>query len=237
MFIITIIIWFILSMILANIAESKGQSGGGMFFLSFIFSPLIGLLILIAKGDNEQVLEQRKIASGVLRLCHICNEAIKAEAKKCKHCGSTRDAQPARERFDFSPQMNFQKEWDYVSGLFEIEVNAKTAPAAKKFVYSAYDALHEELPFGITIKSDWFGRLAVTGYWTEQDQSFPYFKHKRSFLIGYVPEWSHPGKSVKRGEGMLYRANINGNFTNIEIKMAFNSTEDPTTEQALNTSV
>lgn len=43
-----IIIWLILCGVVAFIADARGHSGGAYFMLSFILSPLIGLIIAVA---------------------------------------------------------------------------------------------------------------------------------------------------------------------------------------------
>jgi len=44
----------ILSFIVIPIANSKGRSGCGWFFLSLIISPIIVIIILLALGDTDE---------------------------------------------------------------------------------------------------------------------------------------------------------------------------------------
>jgi hypothetical protein len=79
-----IIIWFLLAGLVGYVALKKGRSEVTYFFLSLFLSPLIGFLILLAAGDDEEGTLQR----GELKKCLYCAELIKIEAIKCKHCGA-----------------------------------------------------------------------------------------------------------------------------------------------------
>jgi len=55
----------------------------GSFFLSLIFSPVVGFIIVAVSKPNEESL----LAEGDAKKCPDCAELVKADARKCKHCG------------------------------------------------------------------------------------------------------------------------------------------------------
>lgn len=69
----------------AELAESKGNSGGS-FFLGFLFGP-IGLLIAWAMPANVGTVETRLVRQGKRRTCPSCAELVRTKASKCRHCG------------------------------------------------------------------------------------------------------------------------------------------------------
>lgn len=82
-----IILWVFLSAVAASIAQGKGRSGAGFFFLSIILSPLIGVIAaLVAKPDKVHI-ENEELWSGSSKKCPHCAELIKKEAKVCRYCG------------------------------------------------------------------------------------------------------------------------------------------------------
>jgi hypothetical protein len=81
-------LWFALSMLAGWIAEQKGRSGVGFFFLSIILTPLIGLIAAAVASKNEAALADVALRDGKMRRCQDCAELVLIEAIKCKHCGS-----------------------------------------------------------------------------------------------------------------------------------------------------
>lgn len=70
-----------LGLIPALIAKSKGRSFGTWWFYGFI--------IFIVALPHSLMLSS---AGGDLKKCPFCAEMIRAEAIKCKHCGSSMDS-------------------------------------------------------------------------------------------------------------------------------------------------
>lgn len=83
--------WLIFSLVAAWIASSKGRSGLGVFVLSVLLSPLIGIIVALVMQRADKIEATQVVHGGVSRefwKCPFCAEAVRFEALKCKHCGS-----------------------------------------------------------------------------------------------------------------------------------------------------
>jgi len=63
--IVAVLFWIILSYIVAKLGSKKKIGGLSAFLVSIIFSPIIGLLVVIASGEKK---EEQKSNPHVLRL-------------------------------------------------------------------------------------------------------------------------------------------------------------------------
>ncbi len=68
------LIWIACAVIVGAIARAKDRSFLGFFLISAVFSPLIGLIVVLVRQSGG-------------KKCPSCVEKVKLEAKKCRHCG------------------------------------------------------------------------------------------------------------------------------------------------------
>jgi hypothetical protein len=87
-------LWLFLSLVAANIAQNKGNSGLLTFIASLILSPLFGFLMCLSK-PNQAVLDNRALKSGRLKRCPYCAELIKSKALLCHYCDKEQPNQQA----------------------------------------------------------------------------------------------------------------------------------------------
>lgn len=83
-----VLAWGFFAFIPAGISQRKGNGWAGMFFLSIMLSPLIGLIVALADKENTEVVRARMVESGSVRVCPFCAEAIQPAAILCPHCRS-----------------------------------------------------------------------------------------------------------------------------------------------------
>jgi hypothetical protein len=81
-----IVLWLFFCAVSARIAEKKGRSGWGYFLLSFLLSPLIGMICAALADPNRKVIDARRIKNKEVKRCPHCGELVKWQAEICRYC-------------------------------------------------------------------------------------------------------------------------------------------------------
>jgi|APLak6261664116_1056043.scaffolds.fasta_scaffold01283_5 hypothetical protein len=82
------LLWIFLCVIVAVIAKNRGRSSFPAFLISFAFSPLVGLIVVLVSSKNQARLDNRAVRAGKAKRCPRCAELVKPKALVCKHCGN-----------------------------------------------------------------------------------------------------------------------------------------------------
>jgi len=77
-------IWFVIAIVTAMVASSRGRSGGGWFLLACLIS--IFALILVALLPSLKAPIGAPTPKTHVK-CPDCKELVLNEARVCKHCG------------------------------------------------------------------------------------------------------------------------------------------------------
>jgi hypothetical protein len=87
--------WLIFSFVVGIVRSSRGGGFFGMFLLSLLLSPIIGLILALAIPVSPKAQEAQAMTAGDLRKCPQCAELVKREAKICRFCRAELTPEPA----------------------------------------------------------------------------------------------------------------------------------------------
>ena len=76
--VMSLVSWLALCGVAASIASKKGRSGEGVFFLSLLLSPLVGLIVAATMEPNLAAQGKKK--------CPNCAEFVQPDARVCRFC-------------------------------------------------------------------------------------------------------------------------------------------------------
>jgi hypothetical protein len=79
--------WFLFAVAVGVYASKRGRSGFGWFLLSFLISPLLGMIFCVASKDLSKAGTGSEPSLATHVKCPACAEFVLPEAKVCKHCG------------------------------------------------------------------------------------------------------------------------------------------------------
>jgi len=91
-----LVIWILFGVVTAVVATNKGKNGCAWFALGVLLGPF-GLILSLVTPRDQTAVEQKAVSSGEMRKCPYCAELIKAEAIKCRFCGSDLPTDPPKE--------------------------------------------------------------------------------------------------------------------------------------------
>lgn len=82
-----LIAWLVFCFVAAALAPGRGRRPGIWFLISFLFSPLVGIILVLALPSKKH--EQAERAENANRRpCPRCGEKIARSASVCRFCNT-----------------------------------------------------------------------------------------------------------------------------------------------------
>jgi hypothetical protein len=82
-----LLVWFACGAFASHVASEKDRCGFCWFLWGVVFGPM-ALLAVVGLPDKSKPRGIDAVSPKTHVLCPECDEPVKNEARKCKHCGS-----------------------------------------------------------------------------------------------------------------------------------------------------
>lgn len=104
-----ILFWLLFSVIVGIVAAKRGRSGVGWALLAVLLTPLLMCILVLALPKQGIALAARDdagqlITSATHVRCPDCRELVRADARKCKHCGSVLEPKVLQDSLSYEEQ-------------------------------------------------------------------------------------------------------------------------------------
>lgn len=86
-----VVTWVLFACLVGALAKRRGRGAVGWFVIAVLLSPLVaGIAVLVMKDmSTAAVLAQGELPQPDTHVrCPECRELVRADARKCKHCGA-----------------------------------------------------------------------------------------------------------------------------------------------------
>jgi hypothetical protein len=111
-FMIIFLMNVILCFVVAHVADQKNRSAIGFFFLSFVFSFLVGILVILAmpaKPRSNRVIGGISMGKLGQSNCPHCQASVIEGAVLCKNCKTSIAAPVIQDKFSTEVQGAYQR--------------------------------------------------------------------------------------------------------------------------------
>ncbi|ODN70220.1 zinc ribbon domain-containing protein [Methylobrevis pamukkalensis] len=86
-FLLTFLGWLGFSFLVGSFAQRRGRSFGAWMIVSLLFSPLVGVIIVLLLSPIAEKTEPAIQHPEAFKLCPRCAESVKRAALVCRFCG------------------------------------------------------------------------------------------------------------------------------------------------------
>ncbi|HKS16360.1 MAG TPA: hypothetical protein VJU16_03555 [Planctomycetota bacterium] len=72
------------------VSHDRGRNPLAWFFIALVVTPVLAAILLFVLPPNQEAIEEESLARGDTRRCSKCDEVIRRDADRCRHCGYDR---------------------------------------------------------------------------------------------------------------------------------------------------